>query len=69
MTKIFHQKGPGMIQECHDEAVCVHYLEAAGSSFFQIAMQLFFMLLLVALGTGTVIDGVDVVDFFKSVGE
>ena len=69
LRKIFYQKPEGEIQASYDAAVNLHSLEASGNSFFQVIIQLYFMTLLVVFGTGTVIAGVDVVDFFKSVGK
>ena len=69
LKKIFHQKSPSKIQSDYDEAICLHSLEASGNSYFQLFTQLQLMVLLVALGAGTLVDGVDVNVFFKNIGE
>jgi hypothetical protein len=48
-------------------AVKFHSLESFGESFLQITIQVYFMFLLVILGTGTVIAGVNAEDFFYDI--
>ena len=44
-----------------------HSLESHGQSFFQIILQTYFLFLLLLLGTGTVIAGVNAETFFKNI--
>ncbi len=44
-----------------------HSLESHGEAFFQIIIQMYFMFLLVIMGTGTVIAGVNAKDFFNDI--
>lgn len=69
LKKIFHQRSPTKIQDCYDDAVNLHSLEASSNSFFQVVIQIYFLLLLVVFGTGTIISGVDALDVFKAIGE
>ena len=69
LKNIFQQKSPAKIQDCYDEALSLHSLEASGNSFFQIVLQLYFLLLLVSFGAGTFVAGVDAITFFRTVGK
>ncbi|TRY78633.1 hypothetical protein TCAL_14430 [Tigriopus californicus] len=67
LKKIFHQRSPTKIQDCYDDAVNIHSLEASSNSFFQVVIQIYFLLLLVVFGTGTIISGVDALDVLKAI--
>lgn len=69
LKKIFEQKAPIKIHEYYNEALNLHSLEAAGNSFFQMVIQLHFLLLLVSFGAGTFIAGMDAHTYFNRVGE
>lgn len=49
------------------QAVKYHSLESHGESFFQVITQVYFLFLLLILGTGTVIAGVSAETFFQDI--
>ena len=48
-------------------SVKLHSLQSHGESFFQVIIQLYFIFLLVILGTGTIIDGVSAEQLFQDI--
>lgn len=48
-------------------AIQLHSLETHGESFFQLCIQLYFLFLLVLMGTGTIVAGVDAESFFNDI--
>ena len=48
-------------------SVKLHSLQSHGESFFQVIIQLYFVFLLVILGTGTIIDGVSAEQLFHDI--
>ena len=48
-------------------SVKLHSLQSHGESFFQVIIQLYFVFLLVILGTGTIIDGVSAEQLFQEI--
>lgn len=56
-----------MKREKEFQAVKLHSLESHGQSFFQIVIQVYFLFLLLILGTGTVIAGVSADKFFHDI--
>ena len=56
-----------MKREKEFHAIKLHSLESHGQSFFQIIIQIYFLFLLLILGTGTVIAGVSAEKFFQDI--
>ena len=55
-------------REAYDHAIQLHSLQAQAESFLQIIVQLYFTVLLVLLGAGTVVAGVgSAQNFFNKV--
>ena len=54
-----------MKREKEFHAIKLHSLESHSQSFFQIIIQVYFLFLLLILGTGTVIAGVSAEKFFQ----
>ena len=56
-----------MKREKEFHAIKLHSLESYAQSFFQIIIQVYFLFLLLLLGTGTVIAGVSAEKFFQDI--
>ena len=56
-----------MKREKEFHAIKLHSLESYAQSFLQIIIQVYFLFLLLLLGTGTVIAGVSVEKFFQDI--
>ena len=56
-----------MKREKEFHAIKLHSLESYAQSFFQIIIQVYFLFLLLLLGTGTVIAGVSAKKFFQDI--
>ena len=48
-------------------SVKLHSLQSHGGSFFQVIIQLYFVILLVILRTGTIIDGMSAEELFQDI--
>ena len=64
---IFQQKSLDKIEDNYKAALNMHAIEASGNSFFQIVIQIHFLMVLVLFGSSTFIDGIDVATIFSTV--
>ena len=56
-----------MKREQDFQSVKLHSLHSHGGSFFQVIIQLYFVILLVILRTGTIIDGMSAEELFQDI--